>query len=475
VVAGIVSAATSASAAPMPFYTDSTAVSGFGPMATPNANLWGGSDKTRSSVIFEAFIDYTPAVAAVTDPITVFENGADAIGSGVAIHGDDIIFAAGGSSVANTAVAAGAHGLTAGQAGVQIVAALEFNAGAGAANELLSLYVNGLQVATADHATGNDWAGVNTSNLGASDSFLIFEYVPSINPNAGDGANGKYTGDYPDQTATITFAAYELGVGDNTVENILVSPPAPDTFPLTITPAVSGFDLSWPSEAGMLYRVLSNTGLGTPIDTWTLVEGDIAATPDTNTYNVNPADPMLFYAVEEYPAPPVTLLNETFEAGDGGFTTLNKGTGTDWAWGAPATPDQGGGGVMSGNGGSTNCWAANLTGGYAADTDACLRSGVIDLTAVAAASLSFAWSIDAAPGHTYQVNVIAAGSDTVIANVIPATGDADPLSSAWATVGPTAIPVAALGQQVRLEWRFTGDGAGDYNGAYLDDVVVTTP
>jgi hypothetical protein len=214
---GLVLTSPSARAEPIAFYNDSD----FGSMATPNANSWGGSNKTNTSVIFEVFIDFTSTVADATAPFTIFENGADAVGSGVAIDGEDIVFAAGGSSIANTAVATGAHGLTAGETNVQILAVLEFGGGTDT-NELLSLYVNGTLIASADSATGNDWAGINTSNLGITDSFNIFEFVPSINPNAGNNANGVFAGNFPDPDTTITFAAYELGVGDNTVENILV-------------------------------------------------------------------------------------------------------------------------------------------------------------------------------------------------------------------------------------------------------------
>jgi hypothetical protein len=35
-----------------------------------------------------------------------------------------------------------------------------------------------------------------------------------------------------------------------------------------------------------------------------VVGADLAATPPTNSYNVNHSDPTLFYAVEEYPAVP---------------------------------------------------------------------------------------------------------------------------------------------------------------------------
>ena len=77
--------------------------------------------------------------------------------------------------------------------------------------------------------------------------------------------------------------------------------------------------------------------------------------------------------------------------------------------------------------------------------------------------------------HTLTVDIIGDTTDTVIANVLPATGDANTSNANWANVGPVAIPGAALGQPVRIEWRFVGNGDGSYNGAYIDDVSVTSP
>jgi len=206
-----------ADGAAVAFYTDS----GFGSMG--NANSWGDNNKTTSDVIFEVTIDYTALVAAETNPFTLFENGADAIGSGIAIDGPDIIFAAGGGSVGNTAAAIGSHGLTAGQTDVQVLGVIEFGGGTDT-NELLSLYVNGSLVATADNPTGNDWAGANPANLGTSDAFNIFENVPALNPGGLD--NQVFAGPYPDQAnTTIELSVYELGVGDNTVENIVIPEP----------------------------------------------------------------------------------------------------------------------------------------------------------------------------------------------------------------------------------------------------------
>jgi len=128
---------------------------------------------------------------------------------------------------------------------------------------------------------------------------------------------------------------------------------------------------------------------------------------------------------------------------------------------------------MAGNRGSARCWGTNLTGGYVADTDALLRTPVINLEGVVEASLTFAGSLDADAGHTFEVNVIEDGSDTIIANLVPATGDSDINNSNWQGIGPIALPAAALGRSIRIEWRFTGNGDGSFNGVYLDDVTLS--
>jgi hypothetical protein len=170
----------------------------------------------------------------------------------------------------------------------------------------------------------------------------------------------------------------------------------------------------------------------------------------------------------------VTLLNETFEAGDGGFTVVTTG-GTPWAWGTPTSPDLGGGGVTAGNGGSAKCWGTDIgdPGGYVAGTNTALRSPVIDLTGKAGATLSFAQALDIEVSHTLVVNVIDATTDTLLQSAVhTSTPDSDPDKADWTAVSGIAI---SGGLPVRIEWRFTGDGGGLYLGAYIDDVVVTVP
>ena len=246
----------------------------------------------------------------------------------------------------------------------------------------------------------------------------------------------------------------------------------PISVPLDPASGTFSFTRRDPALTGMTYSVWTSTDLvvwtkdsgalqtpGLPVDDVETVAVMLSATP---------VDGKLFVQVRA-----ATLFSADFEADDAGFTGVNKGSGTEWAWGTPDSPDQGGGAVTAGNRGSANCWGTNLTGGYILGTDACLRSPVIDLGGVAGAALSFAGSIDASVGHTFEVNIIEAASDTVIANLIPPTEDDAPTSSPWQPVGPLPLPPAAFTQPFRIEWRFTGNGDGTFNGVYLDDVTIS--
>ncbi len=75
------------------------------------------------------------------------------------------------------------------------------------------------------------------------------------------------------------------------------------TFSLTIARTASGFDLTWASRSGMRYRLKSTSDPSVHPSTWTLVKGDIVASPPANTESVSPAEATLFYIVEESPAP----------------------------------------------------------------------------------------------------------------------------------------------------------------------------
>lgn len=231
--------------------------------------------------------------------------------------------------------------------------------------------------------------------------------------------------------------------------------------------------LTWPSQTGTRYELRSSTDLSLDFANWTLVEDDIRATEPLNSLTIpQPAAPSLFYRLRKYPILPEVVIAENFEDGNGGFTVETAG-GTAWAHGAPNSPDQGGGATTAGNGGSARCWGTNLTGGYGAGTDTKLRSPVIDLTGVAGATLSFAQSLDIEANHNLVVNVIDEATDTLLQPAIHISTPSIETSSAWTIVRSVAING---GMKVRIEWHFTGiSGGGNYNGAYIDDVLILKP
>lgn len=109
---------------------------------------------------------------------------------------------------------------------------------------------------------------------------------------------GKITGNgvVGTDAVDVSFDGVKVVISANEL-----APPVP--FQATITQQGGGFELSWPSQAGMLYNVRrSETLTGDPA-TWTLVASDIAATAPTNTEPVMPAEASLYYIVEEFPAP----------------------------------------------------------------------------------------------------------------------------------------------------------------------------
>jgi hypothetical protein len=264
-------------------------------------------------------------------------------------------------------------------------------------------------------------------------------------------------------------------------------------FALNVIGNGSNLDFEWNSRSGMRYHLVTSTDLTTPVNTWPVYDDgamtyeDIPATGTTTMLTgVLKVDPIRFFALIEEPVPP--LFSEDFEEGIGGFTIADHsegGAGTDWAQGDPMSGNSGdpniGGFVDSGVGRSTNCVGTDIgaPGFFTADTDTSLRSGVIDLTGVTGATLSFAEALDFETGDTAVVNIIDDTDDNpatnIIASEIYTATDGSESNARWSTVGPIAIPVEALGQAVRIEWRFTQTGffSGDYMGWYIDNVLVT--
>ena len=65
----------------------------------------------------------------------------------------------------------------------------------------------------------------------------------------------------------------------------------------------TGFDLSWPSRDGRLYRIRSSATLDSAPITWDVVQEDIPSDGETTSLTLTPGETRLFYVVEEYTAP----------------------------------------------------------------------------------------------------------------------------------------------------------------------------
>ncbi|MCH1509918.1 MAG: hypothetical protein L7T84_11975, partial [Akkermansiaceae bacterium] len=244
------------------------------------------------------------------------------------------------------------------------------------------------------------------------------------------------------------------------------------------------FDFAWDSQDRYYYDLVSSTDLSISPEEWPLWDGrsDIQGTAPLNTIEMVPSgDERRFFAVLRKDAR--TLLSESFEDDDGGFTFTSI-AGTDWTWGTPISSNSGGvpnpgGSVDTGNDGSEKCWGTGIENpGFYANptTDSCLRSPEFSLVGMTEAKLNFAEAVDVDGGDLAVVKLINAVGDAEIATVYTVTDEVID-SSAWAAANEgNAIDLSAgLGETVYLQWCLSGTGgtSQDYIGWYIDDVEVT--
>lgn len=237
--------------------------------------------------------------------------------------------------------------------------------------------------------------------------------------------------------------------------------------------------LRWTSKEGMSYNVRSatNPSIGAPV-TWPIFGGheNVAGGPPVNTLTFSrPADLVRLFVVEEFPTPPARLLSENFDTDADGWTHGSDGRPeTAWEHGAPSEV-----GPTAANSGP-NCFGTNLSTNYAIDAKVWLRSPVIDLSNASGtgATLCF-WQYrdidDFAEPTVFdygEVAVLDASDESIVLGIV--TTDITGSSNHWEKV-TAAIPAAALGQMVKLEFRFRCDDVDQLAGWYIDDVEVTTP
>lgn len=306
---------------------------------------------------------------------------------------------------------------------------------------------------------------------------------PALIPLADPGAytlrikGGDFLG--TDETGNHT------GIDNLSIQGIVEST---SDFRLIVIPNGGAFDFSWNSRPGKQYDLLTSTDLATPVAEWAVYDPglpgptgryeNIPATGTTTTLTaVSGIGTRRFFAMREENVPPrPPLLSEGFEVDGGGFTTA-KTSGSDWQWGAPTSSGPGGS-VTTGNGSpsSAKCWGINIgnPGSYANPTTATrLISPMIDLTEVAAATLSFAQAVDFPLDDTAVVRIFNVDTGLEITtSPFPLTlTDGNISGAVWQSSGPHPLPGSA---RIRIEWQFNGTGGSttDYLGWYIDDVLV---
>ena len=124
-----------------------------------------------------------------------------------------------------------------------------------------------------------------------------------------------------------------------------------------------------------------------------------------------------------------------------------------------------------------NCFGTNLDSDYGFDANVWLLSPAIDLTNAGGATLSYHQFKDIEEPSAQVVfdlgslSILDASDNSVLAvietNITGFTGD-------WEKV-TKAIPAAALGKSIKMEFRLQSDGDFHFPGWYIDDVVVTVP
>ena len=251
---------------------------------------------------------------------------------------------------------------------------------------------------------------------------------------------------------------------------------------------------SFESEAGFEYDLLSSVDLSTPVAEWpafddgvTVFENIAASGTGTNELNgVALVGETRFFALQVRALGAETLFETNFDTDNGGFTALNNSVGSDWEFGEPDSSVADGQIVIDVANSTPNCWGTTLgdftvtpseTGGLINDTDASLRSPVLDLTGISQATLTFAENIDLDPNvvaNTLEVWVIDDTTDDEIGNgPIYTAIDPDFNSTSWNTTPEIELPTEALGQAIRLEFRISvPDAFSSPLGWYIDDVLV---
>ena len=184
-----------------------------GAQLTNNAQLWGGSDRTTSSVTTELVFDLTLDMQTSGNPYTLWSAGGNGVGADLVYEAGNLHFWAGSMT---SHVASGPIGISALKTDVQVVTV--FSIDDSATDDRLQIFVNGVEIANVLHATGNKWAGANAGGVGVLAGTDTHRYS-----GTGLFTEANMTA-YPN--ANITFDAYLHSDPSYDLNAILVPEPS---------------------------------------------------------------------------------------------------------------------------------------------------------------------------------------------------------------------------------------------------------
>ncbi len=245
-------------------------------------------------------------------------------------------------------------------------------------------------------------------------------------------------------------------------------PELPFNGMLTVARNPPNLTFKWNSRSGKLYRLWSSPDLANqPPTGWTLVqEGIPAGTPALQI--LEPADPKMFYVIEEYAAAEVIAFSENFDGTVTGWTSgVDGGVDTQWQLGTPINV-----GPLAAFS-APNCYGTNINSNYGINANIWLRSPVIDLTAYTSGTLKLEEFIDIEKTYDYGTMRVLSAADGSVLALLEARIDGNS-GGVWQSYSK-ALPAAAFTQQIQIEFRLQSDDWNDlpHAGWYIDNFLIT--
>ena len=233
--------------------------------------------------------------------------------------------------------------------------------------------------------------------------------------------------------------------------------------------------LTWNSQEGMLYNLLSDPSLENEPANWATWGGNENIPADKDGENSltiplpTPLEAVRFFVISEFPAPPLFVENFDSAGLPAGWAAVDNGAGTNWQVGdVSGLPN-----LVEGNG--TNAAGTNLAEGYTANASATLTSPGIAIPPEGAV-LTFRMYMDNDLGDPGAVRILDAdnGDVEIVGGAFPVTG-IEGIEDGWSDRS-YSLPGPASGKNIRIQFEFLSDGDPQtYYGMAIDDVTIGNP